>query len=345
MDYPFPGMDPYLEHPTLWEGLHARLIVAIANQLQPQIDPRYVASVEERVYIEGPQRRVPDVWIQKVDERGETSPLAEPQHVPEADTALIVEVDNLEIHEARVEILDAYNGMKLVALVEVVSPANKAAGPGRASYKAKQEQTLARDCHLIEIDLIRRGRHVVCIPQWRLQELKINPFEYLCCVSRWPTRNRFELYPRKLHQRLPRLKVPLAEGDPDATLDLQAALEQVYADGRYYRRIRYNQRCKPRWRPRIKLGPTSRWRPTARSIPISSRGRGSDGRIEIHEPNLSLRPSPRTCFILRPPASARKLEIEPGHCTRGLQRVRGSLAPEPSPELSSHSRKHAVPIG
>jgi len=39
MDYAFPGMDPYLEHPALWEGVHARLIVAIANQLQPKLNP------------------------------------------------------------------------------------------------------------------------------------------------------------------------------------------------------------------------------------------------------------------------------------------------------------------
>ena len=249
MDYPFPGMDPYLEHPVLWEGVHARLIVAIANQLQPQIDPRYVASIEERVYIEGPQRRIPDVWIQRVREQGETTPSIDPESGSESDTALIVEVENLEIHEARIEILDAYNEMKLVAVVEVVSPANKAAGPGRASYKAKQEQILARDCHLIEIDIIRRGRHVVCIPQWRVKESRIKTFDYLCCVSRWPLRNRFELYPRRLRQRLPRLKVPLAEGDPDTTLDLQAAVEQVYVDGRYYRRVRYGEKCKPRLTP------------------------------------------------------------------------------------------------
>jgi Protein of unknown function (DUF4058) len=240
MNFPFPGMDPYLEHPVLWEGLHARLIVAIANQLQPRIDPRYIASIEERVFIEGPQRRIPDVWIQKVRERGEIARIAQ----PESDTAVIVEVENLEIHEARVEILDAYNEMKLVALIEVVSPANKAAGPGRASYRAKQAETFSRDCHLIEIDLLRRGRHVLCIPQWRVKELK--PFDYLSCVSRWPLRNRFELYPRQLRQRLPRLKIPLADPDPDTTLDLQAALEQVYVDGRYDRRIRYDQKCKPR---------------------------------------------------------------------------------------------------
>jgi hypothetical protein len=27
MNTPFPGMDPYLEHPALWPGIHARLIV------------------------------------------------------------------------------------------------------------------------------------------------------------------------------------------------------------------------------------------------------------------------------------------------------------------------------
>ncbi len=249
MDYPFPGMDPYLEHPVLWEGVHARLIVAIANQLQPKIDPRYVASIEERVFIEGPQRRIPDVWIQRLRDQEDTATLVEADPGTELDTALIVEVENLEIHEARVEILDAYNEMKLVALIEVVSPANKAAGPGRVSYKAKQQQTLARDCHLVEIDLMRRGRHVASIPQWRIKELKAKPFDYLCCVSRWPLRNRFELYPLKPRQRLPRLRVPLAEGDPDTKLDLQAALEQVYVDGRYHRRIRYSQECKPRLRP------------------------------------------------------------------------------------------------
>ena len=251
MDYPFPGMDPYLEHPVLWEGVHARLIVAIANQLQPQIDPRYVASIEERVYIEGPQRRIPDIWIQRFREQTKTAPLSEPEPASEADTALIVEVEDLEIHEARVEILDAYNEMKLVTVIEVVSPANKAAGPGRASYQAKQKQILSRDCHLIEIDLIRRGRHVVCIPQWRVKESSIEPFDYLCCVNRWPLRNRFELYPTRLRQRLPRLKVPLADGEPDTTLDLQAALEQVYLDGRYYRRVRYDEKCKPRLNPQV----------------------------------------------------------------------------------------------
>ena len=134
MNCPFPVKTRISNTPCSWEGVHARLMVAIANQLQPKLDPRYVASIEERVFIEGPQRRVPDVWIQKVREADGMTALAD----TESDTAVIVEVDDLEIHETRVEILDSYNELKLVALIEVVSPTNKAAGPGRASYKAKQ---------------------------------------------------------------------------------------------------------------------------------------------------------------------------------------------------------------
>ncbi len=224
----------------LWESVHARLMVAIANQLQPKLDPRYVASIEERVFIEGPQRRVPDVWIQKISDAELPTSLAD----PESDTAVVVEVDDLEIRESRVEILDSYNELKLVALIEVVSPTNKSAGPGRVSYKAKQAETLARECHLIEIDLLAHGRHVLCIPEWRLKPFK--PFDSLCCVNRWSARNRFELYPRTLRQRLPRLRIPLAQDDPDPTLDLQAAFEQVYLEGRYWRRVRYDETCVPR---------------------------------------------------------------------------------------------------
>ncbi len=39
MSSPFPGMNPYLEHPTLWSGIHHRLITAIANDLAPKIRP------------------------------------------------------------------------------------------------------------------------------------------------------------------------------------------------------------------------------------------------------------------------------------------------------------------
>ncbi|MCI0377475.1 MAG: DUF4058 family protein [Gemmataceae bacterium] len=239
MTFIFPGMDPYLEHPVLWEGFHARMIPAIANFLQPALDPRYVATVEERVFVEGPQQRIPDVWVQKLEDKSAALAVAE----PEVDAGVIVEIETLQIHQKRVEILDAYNDMKLVAIIELVSPTNKRAGPGRTSYLEKQQEIIERDCHLVEIDLHRTGEHVLSIPEWGAARHK--PFDYLACVSRWPERHRFKLDPTPLRNRLPRVRVPLVEPDPDVVLDVQAVLEQVYRDGRYSRRIRYDEPCEP----------------------------------------------------------------------------------------------------
>ena len=64
MTNPFPGMNPYLEDRALWNDFHARLAVYISNQLQAQVRPRYVARVEERVYLEFAARViVPDVAL------------------------------------------------------------------------------------------------------------------------------------------------------------------------------------------------------------------------------------------------------------------------------------------
>jgi hypothetical protein len=50
MPSPFPGMDPYLEHPRSWPNFHHRLITAIAIHLGPQLRPKYRVVVEEAMY-------------------------------------------------------------------------------------------------------------------------------------------------------------------------------------------------------------------------------------------------------------------------------------------------------
>ncbi len=52
MPSPLPGMDPYLEHPSAWANIHHRLITAIADDLAPQLLPKYQILVEERIYQE-----------------------------------------------------------------------------------------------------------------------------------------------------------------------------------------------------------------------------------------------------------------------------------------------------
>ena len=48
MPTPFPGMDPYLEHPDMWRDVHHRLIVTLADHLAPALRPRYRVKVEVR---------------------------------------------------------------------------------------------------------------------------------------------------------------------------------------------------------------------------------------------------------------------------------------------------------
>ncbi len=153
MKMPFPGMDPYLEHPLLWPEVHTQLIVAFARQLNPRLRPRYVAKVERRVFLEEPeQQRVPDLQVQQL-----RSPEPGPAAVPSAAASpVVLEIDTFpfvgeEIREAYIEILDRYRALKVVTVVELLSPANKTSGSSRDFYSLKQHQVLCSPCHLVEI--------------------------------------------------------------------------------------------------------------------------------------------------------------------------------------------------
>ncbi len=241
MAIPFPGMDPYFEDHQIWTGVHARLIVYLGDHLQSQLRPRYVAAVEERVYLEGPERDViPDIWVRQ---NRPGAPMVATALV-EADAPLLVQIPELEIHEAYLNILDRQSGMRVVTVIEALSPSNKYAGPGHKLYRAKQREVLESTSHLVEVDLLRTGPHVLAVPEWLARGK--GPYVYLVGVNRAEgLRGRFELYPRGLRQRLPRVRVPLAGGDPDAVLDLQAVLERTYAEGAYGDRIDYSRPCQP----------------------------------------------------------------------------------------------------
>lgn len=241
----FPGMNPFLESPSLWEGVHTRLVVTIANQLQPALDDRYVASVEERVYIEGPAQRIPDVWISQTarPESMDVPKLPTAVLAFGADAAIVAEIPELEIHQKFIQILDVYSGMRLVTVIELLSPSNKRPGVGQQSYRDRQQQVLESDCNLVEIDLLRSVTRTLSVPQWKLDQL--DPFDYITCVNRGSCRKRFELYPTVLPQRLPRVAIPVSSEDSDVVLDLQGAVQQVIQEGRYDKRLAYDRPCEP----------------------------------------------------------------------------------------------------
>ena len=246
MKTPFPGMDPYLEHPILWTGVHSRLINVISQQIAPGLLPRYVASIEERVLIDIPQtQRIPDLWIQRLSRPARDSLNAGTAVVDmDLEEPLVMEIPGDPIREHYIEILDRYQDLKVVTVIEVLSPINKTAGPGRDEYLRKKLATLESSTHLVEIDLLRRGTRVVDFSEQQLEA--IGPFDYLVTVNRFqPGRTQYEIIPRQLRKRLPKFGIPLVAPDADVALDLQSALDDVYKDGSYMLRIHYERPCSP----------------------------------------------------------------------------------------------------
>src|SRR5262245_6434101 len=64
MPCPFPGMDPYLERPSIFADFHDNLISRMQAALQPLIRPKYAALSRNRLYVvESDRPRYPDVAV------------------------------------------------------------------------------------------------------------------------------------------------------------------------------------------------------------------------------------------------------------------------------------------
>ncbi len=246
MPSPFPGMDPYLEEPVRWPDVHQSLITYIRDALQPQVRPRYYARMGERVYIVyPPQTLYPDVMVIERPFREPSPAYGRAAMAPvigaetAMDTPIILALPPVERREPFVEIVHAA-GDEVVTVIEVLSPANKTPGEGHDLYRRKQRQVLNSPAHLVEIDLLAMGWPTVAIPVECLAELP--PHRYRVCVRRASDRYRAEVYPIPLSCRLPRLRVPLREPDPDVGLDLQAVFAQCYDNGGYADLVDY---CQP----------------------------------------------------------------------------------------------------
>ncbi|MEM7126662.1 MAG: DUF4058 family protein [Chloroflexota bacterium] len=238
MEYPFPGMDPFLEAPNLWPDVHNSLIFAIRDQIQRQLNPNYVAVITPYITYESlqiaPNRGgiVPDVGILEP-----TPPItASVSIAPVAPAPLTLPAEMaVETRYARLE-LRSVDDETLITAIEVLSPVNKRAGSTKPSgagvYQEKREKLFWSNAHLLEIDLLRNGvRPPLAYP------LPDKP--YFIFLSRAERRPNVDIWPTTLQEPLPVVPVPLRHPDPDVTLDIGAALRQIYASARYERRIDY----------------------------------------------------------------------------------------------------------
>ena len=240
MSSPFPGMDPYLEAPDEWPYVHNTLITYLSEELNRNLPSGYFARTDARLYVEEPGRDIiPDVALLRRPRSGAAPRTGggvatlEPESEPETFTVL-----PLEISENFINIRTLARPRRIVTVIEILSPANKSGGAGRRAYLQKQREVLESDANLLEIDLLRRGQHTVAAPREGI--LKFGTWDYLACLNRAAVRETYEFWRIGLRQRLPRLRVPLSDGEPDASLDLQAAFDRVYDAGRFREETEYN---------------------------------------------------------------------------------------------------------
>lgn len=227
MPSPFPGMDPYLEAPALWRGVHIDMISRLRASLNGCLPPGYVAHIDERLYVVEPDRDIfSDVLV--VGQRRRLSP-KRPRG--RASTALVSDPpyfvceDPIRVREPFINIERVGVEGAVITTLEVLSPTNKdSSNPGNALYKQKQREVLGSSAHLVEIDLLRRGQHTVAASRTILN--MHGPWHYVVCLHRAGQGLTFETWPVSIRERLPRFLIPLAEGDADVVLDLQAVLQR-----------------------------------------------------------------------------------------------------------------------
>src|SRR5437868_2144816 len=107
MPSPFPGMDPYLEHPAFWSDFHSTFINYWREALVDQLPDEYEANLGERVYLveHDPDSRkliFPDVAVSNDDPFGAPSsgssavatlePVTIPLVIPEGPRETFIEI-------------------------------------------------------------------------------------------------------------------------------------------------------------------------------------------------------------------------------------------------------------
>jgi hypothetical protein len=241
MPSPFPGMDPYIEGPGIWQDFHSDFAAEIRTALNRSIRPRYVAALTayatyDVVEIARPRAFSPDVAVsQPQPPRGEgptaVATLARAPAVSRVPLELPIRLHRVEIRTTREEML--------VTAIEILSPVNKRPGhEAFEEYQRKRRRLLSDSVHLIEIDLLRGGIRP------RLEE-PVAAAPYYVVLSRVERRPWVDVWPIPLQEALPLIPVPLLEPDPDAVLDLGAVVASVYERGGYEDRIDYGETPPP----------------------------------------------------------------------------------------------------
>lgn len=244
MPSPFPGMNPYLEHPTFWSSFHTRLMVAIADTVAPQLRPNYYIEVETRTYQDQEEPEeilvgIPDAAVLTARSIGQSEPLRVESGatLTQKRPRSIVLPQPTTIKERYLEVREVGTDT-VVTVIEVLSPKNKQKGKGRTAYENRRRRVLGSLSNLVEIDLIRAG-----IPMTMIGE--VQPSDYCLIVSRSSQRPQADLYDFDLREPISSVPLPLRPEDEEPWVELQAIVQDVCDRARYNERIDYRRTVPP----------------------------------------------------------------------------------------------------
>ncbi|MGC1309765.1 MAG: DUF4058 family protein [Phormidesmis sp.] len=228
MPIPFPGMNPYLEHPDLWPQVHKKMIAALADMLTRQLKGVYQVRVRERYYqVSGEDALVvgsPGLdWHRPTPDKSSTHPHTvaaapdqgvAPNRGHSLPIAVLVPVPQ-KIYETYLEILTLAG--EVVTVVEALSPKKKRPGRGRSLYERQRETIFGSASHFVEIDLLRG---------WEPPSI-YGPDEsgdYRLLISPSEQRPRAQLYTWTVMEPIPVFALPLS-GHAELMVDLKPVVD------------------------------------------------------------------------------------------------------------------------
>jgi hypothetical protein len=237
MPSPFPGMDPYLEHPGWWPDFHARFITFCCDALNERLPERYDARIDTQAQLvdlsaEEVRLMEPDVYV--AGRRARSS--VRPRQSSRAKSAATLDRVTLRAPRYK-EVRDRWIRVmyrpeeRVVMVIEILSPTNKT-GTGFEQYQLKRDRLLDQNVHLVEVNLLVRGHRPEIVSDWP-------PGDYYALIARAEERPKAGIKSWSVRDPLPTIPIPLRAPDPDVTLDLAQVFTTIYDRGRYARVIDY----------------------------------------------------------------------------------------------------------
>jgi hypothetical protein len=227
MRSPFPGMDPYLEY--RWKTVHFTLISAVQAQLQGKLPAGLRARGEQDVFIDESAEADrllfgTDIAIVEAYPTGTVSSAATVMADP-----VIVRLEPAVEKHRWVQIIDTGDGDRVVTVIEILSPGNKATGEVNRAYRGKIQEYQSAGVNIVEIDLLRSSRDRLLLTHAEVPPERRAAF--YTCVNWARDPSRWAIYPMPLRSRLPVVPIPCRETDVDVPLDLQLAIDRAYLEG------------------------------------------------------------------------------------------------------------------